>query len=123
MASAERGFTLIEVLVALVATAILLTILLDGVDTALTRWRANLDEADAVRLASSVLEQSRSSELPLQPAEGDEAGLHWVLLERPLITDPRGIYQLVEVQVDIINRDNRRIQSFTTRNFRKMVPQ
>lgn len=120
MPNADHGFTLIEVLVALVVTALLLAVLLDGVETTVHLKKSNLERVEATRLSRSILAGMAGSQQPLAPGEGEEAGLHWIIHERPLITDPRGFYQLVEIRIDVTDKDAHRVESFITRKLRKV---
>ncbi|WP_016747769.1 type IV pilus modification PilV family protein [Rhizorhabdus wittichii] len=119
MPNADHGFTLIEVLVALVVTALLLAILLEGVETTRHLKQTNLERVEATRLSRSILAGLAGTNQPFAQREGNEAGLHWIVSERPLITDPRGFYQLVEIRIDVTDKDAHRVQSFVTRKLRK----
>lgn len=115
----KHGFTLIEVLVALVMGSLLLAVVVDGADSAARARKASLDRADAIRLGSSVLARAVASAAPAVTNEGAEAGLHWTLAQEAIQRDPRGIYELVQLRVQVFDERNRLLQTFTTRKLWK----
>jgi general secretion pathway protein I len=68
----ERGFTLLEILVALTILSISLVVLMAIFSEGLTRAEENIKEADARTLAQSLLAQSEAAP---HPAFGDTNGM------------------------------------------------
>lgn len=120
MRRAETGFTLIEVLVALVMASVLLVIIMDGAVAARTRQRAATEHQDAVRLAQSILEQARAGGAMAAIDRGSEGGLDWNIARSVIAADRRGIYALIEIRVDI-TKEGRRLESFTARRLQRVA--
>src|SRR5688500_14889778 len=97
----QRGFTLVEVLVALIVTSMILAIVMNAALQAKTRGIAVLDKEDAVLLASSIV--AARSVAPFDPHNraGEQGGLRWNVEETAVATDPRGILLLSEIRVSV----------------------
>jgi prepilin-type N-terminal cleavage/methylation domain-containing protein len=119
---AEEGFTLVEVLVALVMTSILLTIIIDGAAGARARSRYVAQHEDAVRLGTSIITRAVGGGA-FPEDHGTEAGLDWKLSRTALATDPRGFYALMEMRVDIASSSGQHLESFTTRRVQSVSAQ
>jgi len=119
MHRAEQGFTLVEVLVALVVSAVLLMIVIDGAAGARQRERSAEAHADAVRLGSAILSQAASSERFAED-HGSEADLQWRLTRTLVARDPRGLFALTELKVDVLQEDGPRLESFVTRRLERI---
>jgi len=97
--SPEAGFTLIEVLVALVVSALLLGIIMTGVGQASERANRSAARREAVHLASSVLaERSAATQVEGQ-AKGQVGRVIWLSDERIIDRDPRGFFVLSEIKL------------------------
>jgi prepilin-type N-terminal cleavage/methylation domain-containing protein len=86
--SRERGFTLLEVLVAFAIAALALTVLFraSGSGLAATQAAARYQEA-VVRARSHLAALSRDAALPIGEAEGDDGGgFRWRLRVTPVAT-------------------------------------
>lgn len=121
MRDAERGFTLIEVLVALVVAAILIAVIMDGAASARQAKQSQILHHDATRLGRSVMTQALITDNPIEAAEGTEADLSWKISERFIERDARGFFALAEVRVDVADREGHSLQSFVTRKIRKLA--
>jgi prepilin-type N-terminal cleavage/methylation domain-containing protein len=99
----RNGFTLIEVLVALVVTALILGIVMNAALQAKTRAVAAQDKQEAVMLARSLI--AGRAVAPFDPvARRGEAGrLRWSVSERSLAADPRALFLLTEIDVSVRN--------------------
>ena len=73
----QNGFTLIEVLVALVVTSLLLGLVMTGALSARKRIHDSIEEQEAVLLAGSLVRTRSAAPFDLQPAEGSSGSLHW----------------------------------------------
>jgi len=118
MRPAEGGFTLIEVLVALVVSSLLVAIIVDGAATARARQRVSRDRDDAVRLGQAVLTRAVAKPYTEDVTRGREGRLAWTVTEHIVDRDVRGYYQLDELRVDIGLPKGPVIQSFVTRKLR-----
>lgn len=98
--AAEAGFTLVEVLVAFVASSILLIVLFDGMTLARERARVAQDKAAAVALADQLLSARLAGDVV--PPEGEQGTrLTWKIEEQVLARDPRGTLELNVVAVEV----------------------
>jgi prepilin-type N-terminal cleavage/methylation domain-containing protein len=97
----EAGFTLVEVLVALVVSALLLAIVSNGAVSARERERAAAQKREAALVARDLA--ARSSVLPLAPGErsGAEGKLAWMVTESIAASDPRGRFVLAALRVRV----------------------
>lgn len=118
MRRAERGFTLVEILVTLVIASLLLVIILDGAATARERQRVSRVRREAVRLGQSILTQAAAQDVGSMADHGREAGLEWKLTEQAIDRDIRGYYRLDEIRVDVSLPKGAVVQSFITRKLR-----
>ena len=97
----QNGFTLVEVLVALVVSAFLLTILFDGLVTSQERARNQTQAQAALMLAQSLLEDRRDGGAAIANLSGSRDGLVWRLEEREIARDPRQVFVLVGVKAQV----------------------
>lgn len=96
----EEGFTLIEVLVAFVVSALLLVVVFDGMTVARARDRAVRDKSAALVLANELLSARLAGELvPVEGTSGPR--LSWVIREEVLNRDPRGGHELRSIVAEI----------------------
>ena len=93
----EAGFTLIEVLVALVMTAFLLVIIMNGAVQAQARAKAIAERREAVRLATALYAERASADFVEGIVSGDEGRIHWHAEEHIVMRDPRGLLVLSEI--------------------------
>lgn len=97
----QNGFTLVEVLVALVVSALLLTILFDGLIASQERARAQRQGSEALALAASLLEERRNAG-PVAPSlQGRSNGFAWRVHEEEIARDPRQVFALVGVKAEV----------------------
>lgn len=95
---ASQGFTLMEVLVALLVAGFLLAIVMNGALTARARLASDRERAAALALAEEKLAESLAA--PTAPAANGRADrLSWAVAVTPLAADRRGLFQLEEISV------------------------
>ena len=118
----EKGFTLVEVLVALVVTSLILGVVMNASLQAKTRAVATIDKQAALMLAHSLV--AGRSIAPFDPARrGGEAGrLSWSVSERTIATDPRALFLLSEIDVSVRNGKGVTLSALKARKI-KPVPQ
>ncbi|MEP2103756.1 MAG: prepilin-type N-terminal cleavage/methylation domain-containing protein [Parasphingorhabdus sp.] len=97
----KNGFTLVEVLVALVVTAFLITILMDGAVSSKTRQKNLTLQTDAMMVAASKIESLRDLQGVQPSVNGNHRNLVWNLAENEIARDPRGVYALVEARITV----------------------
>ena len=97
----RSGFTLVEVVVALAATAILLSIILNGATLAKERSAKATQRAAAIQLAGTLYAERQAMVFGGGSLDGERAGLHWHLEEREVTHDPRGFFMLSALIIKI----------------------
>jgi prepilin-type N-terminal cleavage/methylation domain-containing protein len=115
--SAENGFTLVEVLVALVVTSMILAIVMNAALQAKTRGTAAIAKEEAVMLAGSIVAARSVAPFDPAPRAGERSGLRWSVDEAAVATDPRGLLLLSEIKVSV--RDARGV-TLSTLGLRKI---
>lgn len=114
----RNGFTLVEVLVALVVTSLILGIVMNAALEAKTRAVGAKDKAAALMMARSLI--AGRSIMPFDPARrsGREGRLTWSAAERSIAVDPRGLLLLSEIQVSVRDVKGVRLSALTTRKIK-----
>ena len=105
----QNGFTLIEVLVALVVSAFLLTILFDGLVASQERARNQSQAQAALILAHGLLEGRRDGGAVMPNLSGTSDGLIWRLEEEEIARDPRQVFALVGVKAQVGTKKSPRL--------------
>lgn len=119
---ADAGFTLVEVLVALVVTALLLSIAMNGAIAAKDRANRAAAKQRAVELAASLVDERKVAPFSAAPANGIEDKLQWSVAERVVMADPRGLMLLSEIEATIVNPAGVRLAEVRVRKL-KQAPQ
>ena len=117
----RNGFTLVEVLVALVVTALLLTIVMDGAIGARARARLSAEKREAILLASNLLTEASAAPYAEGRRTGRENGLGWEVTERPAQSDPRHQFVLSAIEVKVTGDRGATLFAVGTRRL-KSVP-
>lgn len=114
----SAGFTLVEVLVALVVTALLLAIVMNAAVEAKARLKTAAERSAAVVLADALLAERALA--PFEPASrsGEQDRLRWTLAERAIETDPRGLFVLSHIEVEIRGERGARLVAAETRKLK-----
>jgi prepilin-type N-terminal cleavage/methylation domain-containing protein len=118
----ELGFTLVEVLVALVVTSLILAIVMNGALQAKTRAVASREKERAVMLARGLIVGRAAGPYDSATRSGEESGLRWTIAERRLAADPRGLLLLSEIDVSVRNANGVTLSSLKLRKM-KAAPQ
>jgi prepilin-type N-terminal cleavage/methylation domain-containing protein len=92
-----NGFTLIEVLVALVVTALLLTILFNGLIGAHSRSQHQAEARRAQGLALRLIQERRHITTSPETIAGRNPDLTWRIQEDEIARDPRGGIMLINI--------------------------
>ena len=105
-ARAERGFTLVEVLVALVVTALLLGVIGNALANSSARVQDDRQRSAALLLAEAEL--SARSDAPFTEGETSRREGPWRIIAREtqVTRDPRQLLLLAEVVVEVRDTDN-----------------
>jgi len=118
---AEGGFTLIEVLVALVATSLILGIVTEGAVLARRREKTAEMKREAVLLAGHLLAETRAAAFAPAVRSGREGAMNWEVRETAAAADPRGQFVLSGIAVGVRAPDGRLLFAGETRAL-KSVP-
>jgi len=117
----EAGFTLVEVLVAFVISAVMLGAILLAVERAGTRSRDVALQADVILLARSSVEEFVMA--PYTPGERDGASgsLRWQAVEEVVRADPRGLAGLARLRLTISDDNGRRLLAIERLQLKSMT--
>jgi prepilin-type N-terminal cleavage/methylation domain-containing protein len=119
----EQGFTLIEVLVALVVTSFLVAIILDGSVSAKMRQSNQALQADALFLAKSNIDNLRDRTGEPASIKGKSNKLQWVLQETEVARGPRGAFILVEATIKAGSEDKPELITLKKRYLKSLIAQ
>lgn len=119
----EQGFTLVEVLVALVVTSFLVAIILDGSVSAKMRQTNQALQADALFLAKSNIDNLRDRTGEPASTDGKSNKLQWVLEETEVARGPRGAFILVEATIKAGNEDKPELITLKKRYLKSLIIQ
>lgn len=108
---------------AFVVAAITLGMIFAGVQLAASRERAVADQARAVGLARSQIEQFIAAPYREGEREGSEGRLRWQARERAAMRDPRGLMVLAELQLEIENAKGQRLIAIDRRVLKPLAVQ
>jgi prepilin-type N-terminal cleavage/methylation domain-containing protein len=106
-ASGEHGFTLIEVLVALVVTSLLLAVVFQGSTAALARLHATDDRRAALIYGRYLLLRGSVLDYGGGNGQGRDGQLSWTSDEHLVMTDNRRFNALMRIHVAIRDAHDR----------------
>jgi len=118
----NAGFTLVEVLVALVVSSLLLAIIFDGSATGRRRAKTSQETRRALLLADDLLARAAAEPMGTASAQGTSGKLKWSVDEMVVSRDPRNLTALVEVRTAIVDDEGHRLFEGALRRL-KTVPQ
>ena len=118
----RNGFTLVEVLVALVVTSFVMAILFNGALGARDRAHKASQKTAAIQLAGTLSTEATVGPFAPGVRSGDVGTLRWQVSETTVMTDPRGFFALAEIQVAVNGSDDQALYKVVTRKL-KPVPQ
>jgi prepilin-type N-terminal cleavage/methylation domain-containing protein len=116
---ASRGFTLVEVLVALVVTALLLAVIGNALASSSARVQDDRQRSAALLLAEAELMQR--SEAPFKEGETIRREGQWRIFirEAQVARDPRQLLLLAEVEVEVRGEDGVRWARLVRRSLKQ----
>jgi prepilin-type N-terminal cleavage/methylation domain-containing protein len=116
---ASRGFTLVEVLVALVVTALLLGVIGNALANSSARVKDDHQRSAALLLAEAELMQR--SDAPFAGGETSRGEGPWRIITREMqvVRDPRQLLLLAEVEVEVRDADNVRWARLVRRSLKQ----
>lgn len=119
-AKGEAGFTLIEVLVALVVTSILLVIVMNGAVSAQARAKAVSERREAVRVAAALYAERANTEFKEGLTSGNEGKIHWQAEERAVMRDQQGLLVLSEMHLTLSNAQKVKLYELVGRKLKAL---
>lgn len=117
----EAGFTLLEVVVALVASAFILAVVMNGAVTAREREGMARTKAEAVLLAQDLIAASVPAPLSLGARSGRAGKLSWEMQETAAAGDPGGRFVLTALSVAVRDAQGRLLFEGQTRSLKPAV--
>jgi len=121
MQPSERGFTLMEVLVALVVCALLMAVLLDGTVSAKSRSQNLALQNEALLLADANIDALRFEVGEPSSTNGRRGDLSWIVQEDEIARDRRGNLVLVESVITIASEKNVELLVLRKRYLKKLL--
>jgi prepilin-type N-terminal cleavage/methylation domain-containing protein len=118
-----NGFTLVEVLVALVATSMLLAIVMNGALMAKERGNRAAERREAALLARHLITRATAAPFAQGMRRGSEGDLSWEVIESVSAADPRGRFLLADLSVAVKDDGGRLLFSGTTRRIKEAAQQ
>lgn len=119
----RNGFTLVEVLVALVVSALMIAIIMDGAVTAKSRSHNSQDQMEALLSAQTHIEALRNQPGEPSRSSGQDGEISWSVEEQEIARDPRGAFALVEAQIAAGPEDKPKLVSLQKRYLKKLAAQ
>lgn len=118
-----NGFTLVEVLVALVVTSLLLGIVMSGATEAAKREKRAGEKQEAILLARHLLASAAARAAMPGRTGGTEGKLAWTLEESLILTGPARRHALAGLAVTIRNAHGEKLLEAETRKLKLVVAQ
>lgn len=115
---AQQGFTLIEVLVALVVTSLILAIVMNASLQAKSRSVAALDKEEALTLARGLVAGRSVGTFDPATRTGQSGELRWTATERAIAVNPNGLLLLSEIRVAVRDRKGTILSSLEARRIK-----
>lgn len=119
----EAGFTLVEVLVAFVVSALLLTMIFSAVQVASERRKRATMQAQAVGLARTRMEVFLARPFAQKSDQGRAGTLIWHEQEDAAMRDPRGLMVLARLRLSIVDSHDRRLLTIERRKLKSALDQ
>ena len=117
----ERGFTLVEVLVALVVTSLILAIVMNASLQAKARAVAALDKEEALILARGLIAERSVAPFAAGARSGRSGSLEWRIEEEAIAGDRTRQFVLARIQASVRNEAGASLATLEARKI-KAVP-
>lgn len=114
----QDGFTLVEVLVALVVISLLLGIAMNAALQAKARAVDARTKEGAVMLAAALIEERRATPFSTARSTGESGDLRWRASEDVLAAGPRGLFVLTLISVVVEDDDEVTLAALSTRKLK-----
>lgn len=118
----DQGFTLVEVLVALVMSALLLSIISTALLTARSRDTLARDRSAAMLLAEARLAERADGAFVPGETAAREQGVELIFSEEALAEDPRRFFVLSAMRVEARSAKGMLLYSATLRRIKALPP-
>ncbi len=115
----ERGFTLVEVLVALVVSALLVTITMNAAVSARQRSVQAVAKQEALLLAETLIEARKVAPYSADEERGEDGDLRWSTHERAVLADPQGFFVLSEIEARVDGQSGVRLATLWVRKIKR----
>ena len=119
--SAEHGFTLVEVLVALVITSLILAIVMNASLQAKARAVAALDKEEALILARGLIAERSVAPFAASTRSGKSGTLEWRIEEEAIAGDRTRQFVLARIRASVRNPAGASLAALEARKI-KAVP-
>jgi prepilin-type N-terminal cleavage/methylation domain-containing protein len=119
---AQSGFTLIEVIVALVVASFLLTIVMNGALDARTGLAKAEGKTRTTNLAAALYAERLTVPFSQSPTTGRDGNLNWQSEDIAIARDPRGFFVLAQVIVTIQSDAGRTLYRVSGRKLKAVDP-
>lgn len=122
MRAEPSGFTLVEVLVALIVTSLLLGIVMNGALDARARGIAASQKLRAVEMATSLIAERRVAGFDTDALQGRSGSLHWQVSEEEVARDRVGTLVLAAITARVSNDKGRLLALLRVRQLKTVAP-
>ena len=119
--SAEHGFTLVEVLVALVVTSLILAIVMNASLQAKARAVAALDKEEALILARGLIAERSVAKFDAATRSGRSGSLEWRVEEDAIAGDRTRQFVLARIRASVRNPTGASLAALEARKI-KAIP-
>ena len=119
--SHRNGFTLIEVLVALVVTAFILTIVMSAALVAQGRLQRAQLRQQAILAAGALIAEQTLQRAGATLKRGRSGKLSWELEEQEMVRDPRGFFVLERIEARLFDSKGKLVFRASTRKLKEAV--
>jgi prepilin-type N-terminal cleavage/methylation domain-containing protein len=119
----SAGFTLVEVLVALVVASLLMAILFNSALGTRDRARKAAQKQAAILLADTLATEAGTGSFAPGTRVGRSGKLEWQVAESALASDPRGFFTLADITVHVTGDQHQTLYALDRRVLKPVAVQ